>query len=448
MDERTLCRIWQAQRFDRTSLRTSQGDGVAVVYRGRPERSPGPDFREAMLVIDGELRQGDVELHVRASDWSAHRHDRDRRYDRVILHVVFRQDDAPPARTTRGQEVPCLVLEGMLGEPDRWADLGRAVDEDCRRRVAALSDGELGGRLDRLGDERFLQKAAALEADLVVADPEQVFYERLTEVLGYGQNRRPFLELARRLPLAYLYALAHRRPRAERVALCQSLLFGVAGLLPSQRLINTPLDWVSAQHVDELERTWATFGQEWQSEVMGAGWWSFGVRPLNSPPRRIGAMSHLFGACLEVGPLEVAWRALADGNAALAVSRLAAALAVEAPDSYWASYFDFGRPSGARAVSLIGRERALAAVVNVCLPFALACSANSGAERLSGAAWAAYRATPRLALNQVTRWMVAEVLGPSRGRVVDSARRQQGLHHVYRTGCDQLRCGNCPLLAA
>ena len=419
---------------------------MQVVYRGKPQRAPGPDFRGALLLLDGDLRHGDVEVHVRSSDWWTHRHDRDHRYDGVILHVVYQEDPERPVRTARGAEVPCLVLEGRVAGPERSADQPGLGEDDCRRRLAALSDADLGARLDQLGDRRLLDRAAALEADLTTAEPEQVLYERLMEVLGYSQNRWPCLELARRLPVARLYALAHRRPPGERAALCQGLLFGVAGLLPSQRPLATPLDWASAEAADELERTWAAFGGEWESEVVGAGAWSFGVRPLNSPARRLAGMSHFLAAHLESDLYQTMARELRSPGGAVAVRQLVDLLRVEAPESYWAGYFDFGRPVGARTASLVGPERAREAVVNVCLPLALACSLSSGDTLTAEAAWSAYLAAPRLAPNEVTRWMMAEVLGRGRARLVDSARRQQGLHHLYRTACDQRRCDDCPLL--
>ena len=35
---------------------------------------------------------GDVEIHLKSSEWYAHRHHEDEYYDAVILHVVYEED--------------------------------------------------------------------------------------------------------------------------------------------------------------------------------------------------------------------------------------------------------------------------------------------------------------------------------------------------------------------
>ena len=104
MNERMLCRIWQAQRFSRP-LVGAKGEAVEIVYRGYCQAGAGPDFQEALLAFSGELRSGDVEVHVRASDWWSHGHHRNPRYDGVILHVVLLNDREHLATTAAGAEM-------------------------------------------------------------------------------------------------------------------------------------------------------------------------------------------------------------------------------------------------------------------------------------------------------------------------------------------------------
>ena len=69
-------------------LQTTSGRPVEVIDPGLPNMNAGPDFFNAKLKIDGTLWVGNVEVHTQASDWLLHRHDRDKAYDTVILHVV------------------------------------------------------------------------------------------------------------------------------------------------------------------------------------------------------------------------------------------------------------------------------------------------------------------------------------------------------------------------
>ena len=87
--ERLLAHVWETQAFAAVSLRAIDGQAVEILWRGRKNLDAGPDFLDALIRIGGRLRDGDVELHVRSSDWRAHGHERDPHYARVILHVVI-----------------------------------------------------------------------------------------------------------------------------------------------------------------------------------------------------------------------------------------------------------------------------------------------------------------------------------------------------------------------
>ena len=109
-DEKLLHYVWRHKLYPLQPLHTTTGQTVEVIDPGLPNtHDAGPDFFNAKLKIDGTLWVGNVEIHVRASDWHRHGHDRDKAYDSVILHVVDK-DDAPVYRTN-GELIPQLVLK-------------------------------------------------------------------------------------------------------------------------------------------------------------------------------------------------------------------------------------------------------------------------------------------------------------------------------------------------
>jgi hypothetical protein len=110
---------------------------------------------------------------------------------------------------------------------------------------------------------------------------------------------------------------------------------------------------------------------------------------------------------------------------------------------YWAGHFDFGPCRRIGNPTLLGRGRAAEIVVNVLLPFAFAWGQFTGESELSESAFSLYLAYTRLAVNSIERHMVSQ-LGLSH-RLVDSARRQQGLIHIYQNLCIQGKCGDCAL---
>ncbi len=172
---------------------------------------------------------------------------------------------------------------------------------------------------------------------------------------------------------------------------------------------------------------------------MSAGdWRSFKVRPGNLPRRRLAAMSYLLLRYREEGLLAGLVRALENSTSENSRSVLEGSLVVAASD-YWAENLDFGLPVHRSAPALLGEDRAGAIIINVLLPFAAAW----GNPVLAAKAVEIYRCYPALAENAPERH-VRRQLGVTR-LTVNSARRQQGLLHVYKSFCAQGKCPECPL---
>ena len=88
MQEDFLHYIWKYKKFNTSNLKTAQGEEVILVYAGQHNLNSGPDFFNSRIKIDNQLWAGNVEVHVKSSDWFVHHHETDRNYDNVILHVV------------------------------------------------------------------------------------------------------------------------------------------------------------------------------------------------------------------------------------------------------------------------------------------------------------------------------------------------------------------------
>lgn len=509
VSERLLSRLWLHHGLLPTRGRSTAGEAVELVYRGRWSHGVGPDFRDALVVLGhGPLQRGEVEIHIRASDWQAHGHHRDPRYDSVILHVVMWDDLGQPALKANGEPVPTIALSEHLGSgPNPSAPFpareggdtglgslplaGRGAPngiEGRRERSGfvleelARIEAELLGQpwpspdeeapcsqrpsppdllaqlLERAGEERLRAKAARFEADLAAASTlgaerlaEQALYVGLAEALGYRANQRPFRQLAAIVPLEYVYSLTHCESPEGRFLALQSLLFGAAGLLPSQRPRTPELDWEAEAYAEELERRWLLLRPQWGSQPMSYADWTFaGVRPPNYPTRRIATLSQLLSAQLEAGLLGGLTRALFLPDLPSRLSALPLLLEGGPADSFWSNRCDFGRRYLHGSPRLLGSQRTGDIVVNVLLPFALAWSDWAGQAGLAEAALEAYRAHPPLAENEITKEMIGRLSGANGGRsrssLANSACRQQGLLHLYRLYCQERRCLDCPVL--
>ena len=87
--ERHVQAIWYDGTLRPSSLHTTQGEPVEVLDPGEWNREAGPDFRHAAIKVGDRLMNGDVEIHLRPSDWRAHGHAQNPAYADVIAHVTW-----------------------------------------------------------------------------------------------------------------------------------------------------------------------------------------------------------------------------------------------------------------------------------------------------------------------------------------------------------------------
>lgn len=112
--EETVVRLWEAMAGQRRRLVTAAGEHLHVLFPGRRNRGPGPDFRDAVLTsATGRIVAGDVEVHVSPREWNAHGHQRDPQYNNLVLHVVLRAGAVTSTTLELGFQVPLVALENQ-----------------------------------------------------------------------------------------------------------------------------------------------------------------------------------------------------------------------------------------------------------------------------------------------------------------------------------------------
>ena len=411
ISEAQLARLWQRRAARSQALRTESGRRVSVLYPGRPGVTAGPDFRNALLLVEGHgLVQGDVEVHLRQRDWQAHGHHHDPNYNGVALHVAL-QSDAEPSRTDAGATPPLVNLRNLLDD----ARLDDADGQEIRSRLWRIlahhgyrrpeRPEAMAALLNRAGDARFLSHSSRFRMLLPAQSPAQTLWESICEALGYRHNRHPFLRLAAAAPIATLADAARRLPETQRDAPLADCLLRMAGFEPGPPIngLGPPLD---------------------------AGEWRlFRVRPPNHPKRRIMGAARLVARFTDSGLIAGLARAAAGKPAALTD-----ALTV--------------KDAAAGKSALIGATRARDVAVNVVLPFLHAQRTLAGDPRGAEAMLALYRSYGPLSDNEITRELAAALQESAWPRVADNARRQQGLIHLQRllSGATPTAPGDQPAL--
>jgi hypothetical protein len=439
--ERRVLEIWRDYLPGRTDLVTEDDEPVEIVYAGRPNDDRGADFRDAVIGTRRGLLKGDIEIHIKSSGWWAHHHHQDPAYNRVILHVVFWHDVKTAVVLQNGQEVPTLALQRYIKIPAARRRATVIPPMPCRSTVHRWNNNLIGGILEEAGEQRFQSRVEDFQKALTQVDAGQALYRGIMVALGYVKNKDAMAELARRMPLHRLEAVASQRiSDTECLAGYQARLMGTAGLLPSQQAGWPPAGRIAGEWVGRLEKAWAYSGET--AAMSAADWRFFKVRPGNYPGRRIAAMSYLMlryrGEGLLAGLINSLHEAVFDDRYRCLEQPL-----LVAADGYWGRYLDFGLPAGRIVPALLGRERAADIVVNVLLPFAAALGQAGKHPELAEKAHGMYRCYPVLAENTLEKHMRKQLgIGCY---LVNTARRQQGLIHIFKTLCSQGKCGDCPM---
>lgn len=432
--ESEVVRLWQQQMQKERMLEDTEGRLLEVVYPGRVNDSRGGDFKDAVITQGNSTLCGCIEIHSITSGWTAHGHHQDPAYNQVVLHVAMDSNQSGPVctRLQNGRTVPTVILSvsenasksahGVGGLPCK--SLGRKWDLD-----------RLSESLDRAGDQRLVQKAERFAQDMIGSEPDQTLFEGVSEALGYSKNKLPFLKLARAASLHQIQEFQSKTAPEDQCHRIQAFLFGRAGLLPSQRSPGTINHSLPAR----FERFWQDFSEP--VLVPSLGWELFKVRPGNYPVRRIAALGYLLCRFQAMGWLNALLNIIRRASCERAERILEPYLTVMG-EEYWNDHYDFGLKSPAGlGCSLLGRERAAEIVVNVLLPFALAWSQKSGEVALSHQVYSIYHRYHRLESNSIERHMLQQ-LAVNRN-LVSTARRQQGILHIYRSFCTQGKCGDC-----
>jgi len=433
--EKQAALIWQ--QVAGKELTSSEDELVSVIYPGRTNGDNGPDFRDAVIVNKSHLTKGDVEVHVKSSDWYSHKHHTDAEYNNVILHVVMWHDCNSATLLQSGKPVPILCLTKALRQQ---AYLLPYQQLPCSQILDHVDRQTLGKLLNAAGEERFKQKARHFQTEILrpafralssEKEAGQVLFQGMMRALGYAKNTKPFEDLADRMPLNSIES-------REGLALKQALLLGTAGLLPSQRWQGK---FAREKEVQELEQIWQSADKK--VKTMKEGDWNFShIYPNNSPVRRIVAQSYLLERYSEgkllAGILQLVKEAPLPGGHRVLENGLTVT-----GDGCWRDHFDFDVRSKTKISALLGNSKAGEIAVNVILPFAFSWGELANDAKLTENAIELYLNYPKLAGNCITRHMKKQ-LGIEESFDF-TACHQQGLIHIFRNYCREGRCSQCPL---
>ncbi len=92
MNEKLLQYLWNYKIFKSFDFKDMQGNSIEILDFGTLNQNAGPDFLNAKIKIGNLIFAGNIELHLRSSDWIFHQHSGNPDFENIILHVVFQHD--------------------------------------------------------------------------------------------------------------------------------------------------------------------------------------------------------------------------------------------------------------------------------------------------------------------------------------------------------------------
>jgi len=407
--------LWRWRRFDAFQLTTTQGQSLEILHPGEHNTHAGPDFFNARVRIDDTLWAGNIEMHLQASEWLAHKHQDDPAYDNVVLHVVL-EEDLPIQRAGDGSRLPCLVLQGRI--PPQVLNTYQRLEHErawipCERFFTGTPEIIRLNWLDRVLVERLEQKTAGI-ADLLKTTEnhwELAFYVLLARNFGLKVNIEPFEALARSLPLNVLARHKNNRLQVE------ALLFGQAGLLGEN---------FQEEYPKILVREYRHLAHKYGLRPLAASQWKFlRLRPANFPTVRLAQFAalihqsaHLFSQVLETVHLR----------------SLENLFAVQ-PSEYWFQHYQLDKPSSPRSKTL-GRDFVHLLIINTLIPMLFHYGRMKEDPNLQNRALRLLEELPAESNAILDGW---DTLG-MRAR---HAYQSQALLHLKTRYCDAKRCLEC-----
>ncbi len=413
MNERLLQYIWQFQYYNKQQLFTSQGEVLHIEKPGTWNHHQGPDFSEAVIRIGNTKWVGNIELHLRSSDWYKHRHESDSNYNNIILHVVWEEDE--PVYDLNRNIFPTLILQPLIPKLllERYAQMMETmVIVPCHSFLPAMDNLAWCAWKERLAAERLERRSEHILSLLKRSNHhwEEVCWRMLAANFGIKVNSALFEMVAETLPVN---TLAKHKNQIHQL---EALLLGQANLLAGK---------YEDDYAVLLQKEYRFLKKKYQLQPVNKHPAFLRMRPATFPTIRLAQLamlvfqsSHLFSMIKEIKDCK----------------KMQEAFMVTAND-YWHYHYRFDEPTIFQPKHL-GKQMAENILINTVIPVLFAYGLYSKDETYKEKAiqWL-YELPPEQ--NQVTRqW---QRLNISHRSALDS----QALIELTNQYCVNKRCLDC-----
>ncbi|MEQ8908462.1 MAG: DUF2851 family protein [Vicingaceae bacterium] len=417
MEEDFLHYIWKFKLFNQQGLTTTDGEKLDLLKVGVHNHDAGPDFFNGQIRLAGTRWAGNVELHLKSSDWFRHQHQTDKAYDKVILHVVWEADKV--VKRKNGELIPTLELKGRVSKSklEQYQNLTNGKDwVPCQSQLNNLDPSLKALQVERMLVERLEVKSRRINQilELHQNDWEQAFYHLLCKYFGFKVNATPFELLATSLPFKII------RKNQTDLFQIEALLLGQAGLLNQD---------FKGSYPKKLKAAYEFQRKKYQLKAMEGHLWKFSrMRPSNFPTIRIAQLAkllsqseNLFQKVINAEQLE----------------QLEALFSLEA-SPYWEAHYRLDVPAARKQKKKLGKASIHLLLINVVCPIMFTYGIKTDNQKMKDKAVDLLEKLPAEKNKLVRKWLE---IGLSARHAGDS----QGMIQLKKEYCELKKCLNCML---
>jgi hypothetical protein len=415
MQESFLHYIWQFQYFDKAALATSEGEDINIIHPGFLNKDSGPDFSTAKIRIGNYLWTGNIEIHIKASDWYLHNHQKDEAYENVILHIVWENDK--PIQLKDGSYIPTLELKTRVSH-DLLLKYNTFVNSTtsvaCSPQLNQVKEIIILSMLDKALLNRLKNKSELLSKLLILNnnDWQETTYQILAKNFGFKINSEAFLALSKSLP--YKTLLKHK----DNISQIEALVFGIAGFLHQE-----PKDEYHAF----LKREYSFLKHKYSinNELRSAEWKFLRLRPANFPTVRLAQFAMLLSKVPNLFSLFTEFTTFEELKLNLKISQ----------STYWQEHYNFGKKSQ-KKISGLGETSFENLLINTGAPLLASYSRFVDNEIYMDKAVELLENLKGEDNNIISLWKSA-------GLKVQTAHDSQALIELYNNFCLEKKCLSC-----
>ena len=358
MKEDFLHHLWKFKKFDTFNLKTFNGEEITIVNVGQYLELAGPDFFNAQITIGNQKWAGNVEIHLKSSDWYVHHHERDEAYENVILHVVWEHDTEIFRKNN--SEIPVLELKNYV-DPATTTNYQSLISPKswifCEKQLKEVDGFTINNWLERLFFERLERKSKPIFELLEETnqDWEAVLFCLLAKNFGLNTNGEIFSRIAQSIPFSII------RKESFEVENLEALLLGNAGLLDIEKedtyFRDLKFRYFYLLHKYQLE-------QKILEPVQ-----FFKHRPDNFPTIRLSQLANLY---------HVQQNLFSQISTSTSVMSIYEAFDVSASE-YWQNHYQFDKESPKKKKKL-SKSFIDLIIINTIIPLQFAYSKSQGKE--------------------------------------------------------------------